>query len=84
MKHIILKGTPEGIYNICADEHPARGIFYPQRARQVGAQEASFIWGDEPERYVSNEKIKRKRDILSYIPIHYFFHEAIDASFIRI
>lgn len=60
MKHIILKGTPEGIYNICADEHPARGIFYPQRARQVGAQEASFIWGDEPERYVSNEKIKKK------------------------
>jgi nucleoside-diphosphate-sugar epimerase len=60
MKHLILKETPEGTYNICADEHPARGIFYPQRARQLGAQEATFIWGTEPERYVSNEKIKKK------------------------
>ena len=60
MKHIILRETPEGTYNICADEHPARGVFYPQRARQVGAQEANFIWGDEPKRYFSNEKIKKK------------------------
>ena len=60
MKHIILRETPEGTFNICADEHPARGVFYPQRARQVGAQEANFIWGNEPERYVSNEKIKKK------------------------
>ena len=60
MKHIILKDTPEGTFNICADEHPARGDFYPQRARQVGVKEATFIWGNEPERYVSNEKIKKK------------------------
>jgi nucleoside-diphosphate-sugar epimerase len=60
MKHIILKDTPEGTFNICADEHPARGVFYPQRARQIGAQGATFIWGNEPERYVSNEKIKKK------------------------
>ena len=60
MKHIILKDTPEGTFNICADEHPARGDFYPQRARQVGVKEANFIWGNEPERYVSNEKIKKK------------------------
>ena len=59
MKHIILKDTPEGTFNICADEHPARGDFYPQRARQVGVKEATFIWGNEPERYVSNEKIKK-------------------------
>ena len=60
MKHIILKDTPEGTFNICADEHPARGDFYPQRARQIGANEVTFIWGNEPERYVSNEKIKKK------------------------
>ena len=60
MKHIILKDTPEGTFNICADEHPARGDFYPQRARQVGVKEATFISGNEPERYVSNEKIKKK------------------------
>ena len=60
MKHIILKDTPEGTFNICADEHPARGDFYPQRARQIGANEVAFIWGNEPERYVSNEKIKKK------------------------
>ncbi len=60
MKHIILKDTPEGTFNICADKHPARGDFYPQRARQVGVKEATFIWGNEPERYVSNEKIKKK------------------------
>ena len=60
MKHIILKDTPEGTFNICADEHPARGDFYPQRARQVGVKEATFICGNEPERYVSNEKIKKK------------------------
>ena len=60
MKHIILKDTPEGTFNICADEHPARGDFYPQRARQVGVKEATFISGNEPKRYVSNEKIKKK------------------------
>ena len=56
----ILKDTPEGTFNICADEHPVRGVFYPLRARQVGVKEANFIWGNEPERYVSNEKIKKK------------------------
>lgn len=60
MKHIILKDTQEGTFNICTDEHPPRGVFYPQRARQVGAKEATFIWGNEPKRYVSNEKIKKK------------------------
>lgn len=60
MKHIILEDTLEGTFNICADEHPARGNFYPQRALKVGAKEATFIWGNEPERYVSNEKIKKK------------------------
>lgn len=60
IKHIILKDTPEGTFNICADEHPAKGYLYPQRALRVGAKKPTFIWGNEPERYVSNEKIKKK------------------------
>jgi nucleoside-diphosphate-sugar epimerase len=73
MKHIILKDTPEGTFNICPDEHPARGDFYPQRARKVGVKEATFISGNEPERYVSNEKVKKKTGYTFVYPDPLFF-----------
>jgi nucleoside-diphosphate-sugar epimerase len=34
----LLLQAPKGghIYNICAPKHPARGVFYPQMARELG------------------------------------------------
>lgn len=73
IKRIILNETPQGIYNISADKHPARGIFYPQRAKDKGLDEPTFIWGNEPERYVSNEKVKKMTGYTFVYPDPLFF-----------
>ncbi|MEY3321011.1 MAG: hypothetical protein RLZZ417_594 [Bacteroidota bacterium] len=73
IKRIILNDTPQGIYNISADKHPARGIFYPQRAKEKGMEEPTFIWGNEPERYVSNEKVKKITGYTFVYPDPLFF-----------
>lgn len=41
----LLLAAPQGghIYNICAPEHPARGVFYPQMAKQLGVTPPEFI-----------------------------------------
>lgn len=45
----LLLQVPKGgrIYNICAPEHPARGVFYPQMARELGLPVPVF--SDNPE-----------------------------------
>jgi len=73
IKRIILNETPQGIYNISADKHPARGIFYPQRAKDKGLDEPTFIWGNEPDRYVSNEKVKKMTGYTFVYPDPLFF-----------
>jgi nucleoside-diphosphate-sugar epimerase len=73
IKRIILNDTPQGIYNISADKHPARGIFYPQRSKDKGMDEPTFIWGNEPERYVSNEKVKKITGYTFVYPDPLFF-----------
>lgn len=41
----LLLQLPKGghIYNICAPQHPAREVFYPQMARQLGLAEPQFL-----------------------------------------
>ena len=73
IKKIIMNDIPQGIYNITADEHPARGLFYPQRAKERGMEEPTFIWGSEPERYVSNEKVKKVTGYTLVYPDPLFF-----------
>ena len=45
----LLLQAPKGghIYNICAPQHPARGVFYPQMARELGLPLPVFT--DNPE-----------------------------------
>ena len=45
----LLLQAPKGgrIYNICAPKHPARGVFYPQMARELGLPVPVF--SDNPE-----------------------------------
>ncbi len=45
----LLLQTPKGghIYNICAPQHPARAVFYPQMARQLGLEPPVFTSGAE-------------------------------------
>lgn len=45
----LLLQTPKGghIYNLCAPEHPARAVFYPQMARDLGLEPPVFTSGDE-------------------------------------
>jgi len=70
---LIFNEIEGGVYNICADEHPSRGLFYPQRAKLKGLEEPTFIWGNESERYVSNEKIKKKTGYTFVYPDPLFF-----------
>ena len=45
---MLLLQTPTGghLYNLCAPQHPARGVFYPQMARELGVAEPSFSESD--------------------------------------
>jgi nucleoside-diphosphate-sugar epimerase len=45
----LLLQAPKGghIYNICAPRHPARGVFYPQMARELGLPPPVF--SDSPD-----------------------------------
>jgi nucleoside-diphosphate-sugar epimerase len=73
IEKLIYNDIAGGIYNITADKHPARGIFYPQRAKLIGFEEPTFLWGNEPERYVSNEKIKKELGYTFVYPDPLFF-----------
>jgi nucleoside-diphosphate-sugar epimerase len=73
MKRIILGEIPGGIYNVSADEHPERGSFYPQRAKTLGLEAPTFIRGNEPGRYVSNEKVKKVTGYTFIYPDPLFF-----------
>ncbi len=45
----LLLQAPKGghIYNLCAPRHPARGLFYPQMARELGLPPPVF--SDSPD-----------------------------------
>ena len=45
----LLLQAPKGghIYNICAPKHPARGVFYPQMARELGLP--APVFADNPD-----------------------------------
>ncbi|HFZ8992984.1 TPA: SDR family oxidoreductase [Citrobacter freundii] len=47
---ILLLQAPKGghIYNICAPQHPARNVFYPQMARLLGMTPPHFLDSKEP------------------------------------
>ena len=52
---------PKGIYNICADEHPTRKVFYTRQAMLMGLEAPEFDEKDNAVgRTVSNEKIKKE------------------------
>ena len=61
ISNLLKRKNRSEIYNICADEHPSRSVFYPQAAIKLGLEPPSFL-PDTAEtmtkKQVSNKKIK--------------------------
>lgn len=52
------------VFNICADEHPIKGAFYPFQAKKYGFQPPTFIMESTDNfKIISNEKSKK---VLNY------------------
>lgn len=55
-------------YNVCADEHPQKAVFYRGKSKEIGEIPPSFKRIDDPEyKIVSNYKVKKD---LNYTFIH--------------
>lgn len=48
------------IYNICADEHPIKKVFYPVQASRINAEVPTFLDGTTAHKIVDNTKFKKK------------------------
>jgi nucleoside-diphosphate-sugar epimerase len=48
------------VFNVCADEHPSRAVFYTEQAKKLGLELPEFVEGKERRQYkiISNEKVK--------------------------
>ena len=56
---MLLLQAPKGghIYNLCAPKHPARNVFYPQMARELGLAEPTFSDSAEKGRLIDGSRI---------------------------
>lgn len=58
--HIIQQEKWGEDYNLAADEHPLKAIFYQAQAQKQGFEPPVFLQGDDPDfKIISNEKVKR-------------------------
>jgi nucleoside-diphosphate-sugar epimerase len=53
------------VFNVCADEHPSRAVFYIDQAKKLGLEPPSFMEEEKtkPYKVISNRKVK---EILGY------------------
>ncbi len=59
IKAIIQQGKWNEIYNVCADEHPARSHYYVQKALEFGLEPPTFLEDTSSNgKIISNEKVK--------------------------
>ena len=74
IQEVIRQGAWNQIFNVCADEHPVKSIFYRQQAINQGFEPPSFLdksGGDA--KIISNAKLKRQLDYLFKHPDPMFF-----------
>lgn len=58
---IIRQKAWKEIFNVCADTHPSRAVFYTEQAEKLGLEPPDFLEEEKtkPYKVVSNEKVKR-------------------------
>jgi nucleoside-diphosphate-sugar epimerase len=68
IEKVIQKNAWNEVLNVCADDHPARKMFYTRAAAELGVEPPVFLDEEESEyKIVSNERLKT---VLNYQFIH--------------
>lgn len=61
---VILREKWNNLYNLCADEHPSRELYYTTKAKEFGLTPPSFAAGGEVRyKIIDNNKAKRELGI---------------------
>lgn len=60
IREIIRQKVWGEVFNVCADEHPSRAVFYTEQAKKLGLEPPEFLKDKKTKMYkvVSNEKVK--------------------------
>ena len=67
MTEVILQDCWGETFNACADEHPAREVFYTQAAKSLGLPAPQFNGESAPYKIINSDKLKR---MLGYRYLH--------------
>lgn len=74
IREVIRQNIWEEVFNVCADEHPSRAIFYTAQAKKLELEPPEFVEEEKMGMYkvVSNEKVKK---LLGY---HFKYSDPMD------